>query len=284
MKTEIYYFSGTGNSLYVANEIRRRLTDCELIPIISVIRQARIHTEAQALGIVFPLQGPTFPVAVKFFLEKIDLMKVKYIFAVATRGGTTCRIREEIDKILKRQDKRLNAHFVITVFNNDPKFKSGQKSYYCHPISPEELRDKTAEIQKKCDEISTVVTNRETYHQKDREYSFRYGRLIERFIIWLIARQGKKSIPDYFYTDDTCTGCGLCERICLTDRITMRDGKPRWDDNTICYMCYACLNFCPTSAVQIRSKWYMKSHTATEKRYEHPYANALDIRRQKEGM
>ena len=284
MKTEIYYFSGTGNSLHVAKEIRHRLPDSALIPIISALGQDRIETDAEVLGIVFPLQGPTYPAAVKFFLEKIDLSHVQYIFAVATRGGTTCRIREEIDKRLKRQGKQLAAHFIITVFNNDPKFKSGQKSYYCHPISPEELRDKTAEIQKKCDEISTVVTNRETYHPKDREYSFRYGRLIERFIIRLIDGQSNKAIPDYFYTDANCTGCGLCEGICLSDRISMEEGKPCWDDNIVCYMCYACLNFCPVSAVQIRSKWYMKSHTPTEKRYEHPYGKAKDIQKQKEGV
>ena len=284
MKTEIYYFSGTGNSLHVAKEISGRLTDSKLVPILSALRQERIEPHAKALGIVFPLQGPTFPVAVKFFLEKIDLTDVDYIFAVATRGGTTCRIREETDKILKRQGKRLDAHFIITVFNNDPKFKSGQKSYYCHPISPEELRDKTAEIQAKCDAIGRVVENREISHDKDREYIFRYGGLIERFIIWLINGQSKKAIPDYFYTDANCTGCGLCERICLTDRITMENGQPCWDDNTICYMCYACLNYCPMSAIQIRSKWYMKSHTATEKRYEHPYAKASDIQKQKEGV
>lgn len=197
MNTEIYYFSGTGNSLYVAKELQKRLPGSGLIPVVSVLRKERIKTSAQTLGIVFPLQGPTFPVAVKFLLERIDLSGVKYIFAVATRGGTTCRIREEIDAILKRQGRCLDAHFIITVFNNDPKFKSGQKSYYCHPISPDELSQKEAEIQSKCDEIRDVVVHQQTSHKKDTEYIFRYGSLMERFIIGLIKKQGEKSIPDY---------------------------------------------------------------------------------------
>lgn len=230
MKNEIYYFSGTGNSLHIAKEIQRRLMDSELIPIVSVIQQDHIETSAETLGIVFPLQGPTFPIVIKRFFERIDLKNIKYIFAVATRGGTTCRIREEIDKILKRQGKSLDAHFIITVFNNDPKFKSGQKSYYCHPLSPDELSKKNLEIQVKCDEISNVVQNRQISHQKDREYLFKYGVLVEHFIIWLIKKQETKTIRNYFYTDSKCTGCGLCEKTCLSNRITMKQGKPYWDD------------------------------------------------------
>jgi ferredoxin len=283
MKTEIYYFSGTGNSLHVAREIQIRLPGSELVPVIPLLEQDCIKTPAKSIGIVFPLQGPTVPAAIKRFLERIDLTNVEYIFAVATRGGTTCRIRREIDKIIKRQGKSLDAHFVITVFNNDPKFKSGQKSYYCHPISPEELNEKASEIEVKCGEISEVVKNKRVSHQKDREYSFKYGFLLERIIIWLIKKQETKAIKNYFYADSKCTGCGLCEKICLSDRISIKQGEPFWDDKVICYMCYACLNFCPVSSIQIRSKWYMKSYTTTEKRYEHPYATALNIQNQKKG-
>ena len=61
----------------------------------------------------------------------------------------------------------------------------------------------------------------------------------------------------------------------------MKEGKPSWDENTLCYMCYACLNFCPRGALQIHSKWFMKSYTAIHGRYPHPYASADDIAAQK---
>jgi len=37
MSTEIYYFSGTGNSFYVAKELQKRIPKAKLIPIISII-------------------------------------------------------------------------------------------------------------------------------------------------------------------------------------------------------------------------------------------------------
>ena len=68
---------------------------------------------------------------------------------------------------------------------------------------------------------------------------------------------------------------------CLSERIDLIHGKPNWNDNTLCYMCYACLNYCPAESVQIKSKWYMKSYTAAQARYSHPYATAKDIENQK---
>ena len=40
--TIIYYFSGTGNSLYVARELKRRLPEARLQSILSVIKMKRL--------------------------------------------------------------------------------------------------------------------------------------------------------------------------------------------------------------------------------------------------
>lgn len=37
MSTEIYYFSGTGNSFYVASELQKRLPDARLMPIVGFL-------------------------------------------------------------------------------------------------------------------------------------------------------------------------------------------------------------------------------------------------------
>ncbi len=281
MSTEIYYFSGSGNSLHVARGLQKRLPEAELIPIVSLLNQNVIEAEADTIGIVFPLQGPTFPNPVKTFLQKVDLKSADYIFAVATRGGTTCRIRKEIDKILKKKEKRLSSHFVMTVFNNDPKLKSDDSKHSFHMLSEIELSQKTEEIESKLDLIKDIIINKEISHKKDTEYSVKMGFILEHLILLALKTQEHKSIKDYFYTDSKCTGCGLCERVCLSKKIVMKNGKPDWQDSKLCYMCYACLNFCPRESVQINDKWFMKSFTTTHGRYSHPYASATDIERQK---
>ncbi len=90
MSTKIYYFSGTGNSLYVAQELQKRIPESKLIPIVGLLNLDTIEVKAETFGIVFPLQDPTFPIDVKMFLQKVDLKSTDNIFTIATRGDATC--------------------------------------------------------------------------------------------------------------------------------------------------------------------------------------------------
>ena len=85
MNVQIYYFSGTGNSLHVARELERRLPETVLVPIVSVLRDDKIKTTAETVGLVFPIHNLTTPIPVKRFLQRVDMRSAKYIFAVATR-------------------------------------------------------------------------------------------------------------------------------------------------------------------------------------------------------
>ncbi len=282
MNTEIFYFSGTGNSLFISRELQKRISNSKLIPIVSLLNKSIIETSADVIGVVFPLQGPTFPNAVKQFLEKIKFRPDSYIFAIATRGGTTSRIRQEINKILKKKNKILNSNFSITMFNNDPKLLNKEnKNYEFHIPTKDELVKKEIEISNKLDLIKGIILKKENYNEKDNDYYFKYNFILEKIILFAIKLMESKSIKNYFYVDSKCKSCGICERVCLSNRIKTIDKKPVWDDKILCYMCYSCLNFCPTESIQINSKWYMKSYTTKQGRYSHPYATVKDMEEQK---
>ena len=55
MSTEIYYFSGTGNSLHVARELQKRIPETNLIPIVSLLNNNVIETNGETVGFVFPI-------------------------------------------------------------------------------------------------------------------------------------------------------------------------------------------------------------------------------------
>jgi len=69
MSTEIYYFSGTGNSFYVAKELQKRMIDSKLIPIVSLLKREIIDVHGETVGFVFPLHAMTVPIPVKIFLK-----------------------------------------------------------------------------------------------------------------------------------------------------------------------------------------------------------------------
>lgn len=58
-EVEIYYFSGTGNSLHVAKELQKRIPGTNLIPITSLLKKDTIETNGETVGFVFPIHGMT---------------------------------------------------------------------------------------------------------------------------------------------------------------------------------------------------------------------------------
>jgi len=89
MKTILYYFTGTGNSLAAAKKIAAALGDCELVPIASLKdRAGKIVPAADRVGIVCPVYDAGLPVIVKEFAERLDIGAVPYVFGIITFDGT----------------------------------------------------------------------------------------------------------------------------------------------------------------------------------------------------
>ena len=88
MRTKIFYFSGTGNTLALAKEIARKI-DADIISISKVVYE-NLYIDAVRIGIVFPsylapLSG--VPLIVERFVRKIENIGDMSIFAVCNCGG-----------------------------------------------------------------------------------------------------------------------------------------------------------------------------------------------------
>jgi len=73
-----------------------------------------------------------------------------------------------------------------------------------------------------------------------------------------------------------CSGCGICSRICLSNRIEMKNNKPIWNKKIKCIFCFACIHYCPNHAIQIKN-----SKTIVRGRYHHPEISIEEIINQK---
>ncbi len=49
---------------------------------------------------------------------------------------------------------------------------------------------------------------------------------------------------------DTCTNCGLCEKLCFYRAISEKDGA-RFADRSLCDGCGVCQQMCPVSAISL---------------------------------
>lgn len=284
MSTEIYYFSGTGNSMHVARELQKRMPGTEIIPIVSLLDRDRIKIKAQAAGLLFPLYATRMPAMVKKFVTKIDFSSAGYIFAVTTRGGTDCRAFAEIDRLLKKRGRRLDSFFVIDM----PSGSTPLLQEYTEIMTPEKLESLESKMLERMDSIAATITGR----LADRSENMKGNAPPPDFLVPfmpLIKLLGPMLLPlgklaerrFVFYFDAKCNGCGLCERVCPAQKIKMVDGKPLWLKEIRCFGCFACLNYCPLRSVQVKSSWYLKSYTPQNGRYHHPAVMAGDIAGQK---
>ena len=117
MKTVLYYFSGTGNSLQTARDIAAKLGDTQLVAIRKPF-QERYDVSADRTGIVFPVYMWGLPIIVREFAERLVAAPGKYVFAVTTYGGFPAGTLVMLSRILKSRGMKLSAGFGVGMPGN----------------------------------------------------------------------------------------------------------------------------------------------------------------------
>ena len=87
MKTMISYFSGTGNSLWMARKIAEKIPQSEVHAIAAEIGRELTFSDVDKIGIVFPLYFYGLPEIISRFIKQTDFSKVEYLFTAVTHGG-----------------------------------------------------------------------------------------------------------------------------------------------------------------------------------------------------
>jgi len=279
-KLEIYYFSGTGNSLHIAQEIQKRIPDTTLIPLLSLLNKEAIELKADMLGLVFPIYLSSTPIPVREFIKKIHIKPGQYLFAVTTNCGYPGKLEYYLERLLARRGKKLNFYYTLKMVSNSPKglqpsFMIAQN--WASTITAKNISALEENVQKELDRIVKAIINKEKNTGKDNPKSKNalaqaINKYLQLPLQWYIEGMNAKI---GFYTDSTCTGCGLCENVCPSKKIKMNNGKPLWQDKVRCYYCYACFNFCPEQSILV------KNYTHKDGRYTYPGIIAKDIAEQK---
>ncbi len=268
MKTEIYYFTGTGNSLRIAKELKTNLSESELIPIVSSLAQNVIKTNANIVGMVFPIYAFDLPWMVEDFIKRLQFENKSYIFAISSRR-CSYNIFKKIDMILLNQNMRLSLSSYIDMPQNYiPIFKVW---------SSEKIEKANSKMQRQASIIHSDIKNRNiNLQKKDHWYHFFITKVLFPMFRFYYQKIGLIRVSKTYYANDFCSGCGLCTKICIVNRIKLKNRKPFWVDETKCAFCFACIHHCPKSAIQIKH-----SSTFKKSRYSHPEIAIKEIMNQK---
>lgn len=253
----IFYFSGTGNTKWVAEYIASSLGD-RAVRIPSELNDYCNYTlaDGESLGLCFPIHGWQPPRIFREFIDRLSVNNIKghYIYSVCTCGDTVGNAIGMLSKDLKKKKWELASAFSLIM----------PESYVCLPFmytdtqKREEEKISVAGIQ-----LKQIV---EDISRKNRIFRIHKGPA--PFIYTSVIGQlfNKKMITDKPFTVDKskCVSCGKCASVCPVGNISFEE-FPSWHIDNSCTNCLACYHYCPKHAINYgritnnRGQYYFKT-------------------------
>ena len=270
MRKIIYYFSGTGNSLRAAIKIAEKLGGAELINVRSKPEEA-LAEDADIIGFVCPVYEWDVPGTFKKFISKLTVNPNAYIFMIATYIAVSGKSFETVEQLLLEKGAHLSyGRAIRCVASQCIAYPPFPPEKIMLPYMEKQMKRAGDEIRQKsqraCPRMSPITRKR-------------FSKVMDPYL------QIESEYDKGFYTDDRCTGCGTCSKVCPTRNISMNERKPVWNHN--CHGCNACVVYCPTKAIQFKTpEAYMELKTIVSrnlrlpekrKRYHHPKIKAKDL-------
>lgn len=233
----IFYFSGTGNSAWIANQIAMGQKDSLMfIPEAMKTDLSLTLSEDEKIGFVFPIYSWGPPDIVLDFIKRLSFTNYDnhYLYFVCSCGDDMGLAKSVILKALQKKGWKCESGFSVIMPNNYvllPGFDIDSKE-----IEQKKLSEAVPVVK----EINRIVSERQrnVFHCKKGKFAFVKTRLIYPFF-----RVSSKP----FWSTDACTSCKRCEKVCPMNNIKL-EKRPVWGNK--CTSCLACYHICPVKAVQ----------------------------------
>ena len=235
----LYYFSGCGNSQFIAESIAKSLGE-QLVFIPAAERESRFNydlADGERVGFVFPTYSWRPPQLVMDFVKKLHFSRQpEYVWMAITCGGNVGVADEVFAKQLLEVGLKLDAAFCFVMPNTYVNMAGMSID------NPAKAKRKIHRVKSQLPDVIGSITERKTV------WDMRRG-AFPRFKTNVIGKSFDKWVTDKpFHTTDACISCGKCVEVCPLQNIALDEGRPRWHGN--CINCEACYHHCPTNAIQ----------------------------------
>ena len=233
MCNTIYWFSGTGNSLYAAKLLAELIGNTALVQITNdVLASTAVGGEGCKIGFVFPSYYGDLPRIVRFYVEKLNILPETDLFTVVTIGAFGQGSVKAMEELLVSKGLtlrygigvRMSANYIL---NYDPAI-FGAKS----------ARRVNKKLNKADQKIRRITDDIISGKHQIKKNTLTAKTLYENV----------EALDSDFTVTEKCTGCGLCERMCPVENIKLINDKPTWLHH--CEHCVACISWCPVVAIE----------------------------------
>lgn len=242
----LFYFSGTGNTKWIAEQIALATGD-ELTNIADELQHQQFSyqlKDGERLGFCFPTHGWQPPRIVREFIRRATFHTTPdtFIWAMTTCGDSTGKTMDILNRELARKGLKADTLFSVIM----------PESYVCLPFmytdSEEREAEKIEQARRQTEHMARIIKDRQGGIEEleqgvtPRLFSYVIGQYFNKHMI-----TDKKFTVDA----DRCTHCGKCQRICPVDNIA--GTPPEWLHNGRCTCCLACYHYCPEHAINYGS-------------------------------
>ncbi len=235
----ILFFSGTGNTWWVADRIKKQLdqkginADTVSVDTLTPAKADWWIRSADLVLLGWPVYGSDMPEPMKQFVGSLPVVeKGKHIHVFCTQSAFSGDGAWHAHQLLEDKGLIIDSaeHFIM------PSNKDGNLS--------------EAHYERV---MSRCSRNVERYVE---QLMMGQVRVRGRYGAWLGAMQ-RGPFRGYFVRAqqrasvdaEKCTGCGLCTGLCPVGNIAMKDGKAEMQGH--CALCMRCVAFCPARAISI---------------------------------
>ena len=236
----ILYFSGTGNSKYVAKRIADALGDA-LVNLNDRIKSG--DTSPVEIGerviIVTPTYAWRIPRVVRDWLRKTELRGAKQVWFVMTCGseiGNADKYNREL--CTEKGLSCMGTAQIVMPENYIAMFGVPQA---------DEARRIVAKAEPDIDRAIAALREGLPFPPTRNNL---YDRLMSGPVNPIFYACFVKDRA--FTAGPACTGCGLCAKRCPTNNISLQNGRPVWGGS--CTHCMACICRCPAEAIEYGRK------------------------------
>ena len=259
----IFYFSGTGNTQWAAQQLAAATQEQLLFIPDELKTSCEYSLEAgERIGFCFPVHGWQPPHIVREFISKLTLHNQgngsldseHYAYALCTCGDSTGLAVQMLMKELEPKGLSLQSCQSLIM----------PESYVCLPFmytdTPEREREKKEQAKLELENYIKVVVNRQCGYSQltlgltPWTFSHVIGAYFNRFMI-----TDRKFTVDA----DVCIHCGKCAETCPVGDILFTD-VPAWKNDSSCTCCLSCYHHCPVHAINYgritrrRGQYYYK--------------------------
>ena len=246
----IFYFTGTGNTRFVASQLATA-TDDRLISIADAVVQEVYDYQLEAnerIGFCFPIHGWRPPFIVRDFIKRLCLKNYsgQYCYAFATCGDDVGLTFDFLAQDLRAIGITLDSVFSVIM-----------PETYNFPVidqidTPESAQRKIAAAREHLTVVIPSIVNRERgiKNINKSRWPRTNSHLLGGFFL-------KHWVTDCKFTVDTgaCIRCGKCQQVCPVGNIDCANGNPpEWQHNGLCTTCFACYHHCPVHAIDFAGR------------------------------